>query len=302
MRNYQFILILLCLLCISPSLALSHGGRLAADGCHFDHSKGTRHCHGSGDSSSTDGSSNISGAKVLHWEKSKNKGLLSYELAKDELLKIHEKNSKTFYCDCDFANQKPDHSSCGYIPNKDSERAYKIEWEHIVPRSKLLGDTSSWYDGHKKCVDSKGEKYHGWKCSRKTDEDFRLMESDMYNIVPVIGEVNAKRRNYNFGEVEGEPRDFGGCDFEVEEQIIRRKKVMIAEPAKKIRGDIARVYLYMTYVYGSKFQMWIDEKQLMRGWDNQDPSVGWEFSRARLIELIQGDRNSILYRRYKNLI
>ena len=73
MRIYQSIFIFLFLLFISTSLAISHGGGLAADGCHFDHSKGTRHSHGSGDSSSTDGSVNISGAKVLHWKKSKNK-------------------------------------------------------------------------------------------------------------------------------------------------------------------------------------------------------------------------------------
>ena len=74
---------------------------------------------------------------------------------------------------------------------------------------------------------------------------------------------------------------------------------MIAEPAEKIRGDVARAYLYMTYVYGTKFQMWIDEKQLMRDWNKQDPPDEWECSRTRLIELIQGNRNPILYRRCK---
>ena len=35
--------------CIPASPALSHGGSLAADGCHYDRQNGGRHCHrGSG--------------------------------------------------------------------------------------------------------------------------------------------------------------------------------------------------------------------------------------------------------------
>jgi len=67
------------------------------------------------------------------------------------------------------------------------------------------------------------------------------MQADLYNLQPVIGEVNGLRSNYQIGEIDGEVREFGKCDVE-----IKNKKV---EPAPKIRGDIARTYLYMEYAY-----------------------------------------------------
>ena len=67
------------------------------------------------------------------------------------------------------------------------------------------------------------------------------MQADLYNLQPAIGEVNGLRSNYQIGEIDGEVREFGKCDVE-----IKNKKV---EPAPKIRGDIARTYLYMEYAY-----------------------------------------------------
>lgn len=38
---------LAALLCVPEGLS-AHGGRTAADGCHFDRKTGVRHCHGTG--------------------------------------------------------------------------------------------------------------------------------------------------------------------------------------------------------------------------------------------------------------
>ena len=67
------------------------------------------------------------------------------------------------------------------------------------------------------------------------------MQSDMHNLFPSIGEVNGDRSNFVFGEIDGEEREYGECDFEVAERI--------AEPKKSIRGDIARSYFYMSHQY-----------------------------------------------------
>lgn len=37
--------ILIVLVATTMTIVLAHGGGLAADGCHTDHSTGTRHCH-----------------------------------------------------------------------------------------------------------------------------------------------------------------------------------------------------------------------------------------------------------------
>ena len=44
-----------------------------------------------------------------------------------------------------------------------------------------------------------GKRYKGRLCARKVDERFQAMESDLYNLVPVIAAVNRKRSNFRFG-------------------------------------------------------------------------------------------------------
>ena len=38
--------------------------------------------------------------------------------------------------------------------------------------------------------------------------EFRYMESDMYNLVPRIGEINGLRSNYSYAMIPGEKKDF----------------------------------------------------------------------------------------------
>ena len=84
-----------------------------------------------------------------------------------------------------------------------------------------------------------GKKYKGRECCSKVSDAFRQMQSDMHNLFPTVGEVNGDRSNFVFGEIDGEEREYGQCDFEVAERI--------AEPMKSIRGDIARSYFYMSH-------------------------------------------------------
>ncbi len=67
------------------------------------------------------------------------------------------------------------------------------------------------------------------------------MESDLYNIVPAIGEINGLRSNYSFAMIPWEKREFGTGDMEIE----NRK----AEPRPEVRGNIARIYFYMNRAY-----------------------------------------------------
>ena len=78
--------------------------------------------------------------------------------------------------------------------------------------------------------------------------------------------------------LEGEPRVYGACDFEV------NFKARKAEPAPEVRGDIARIYFYMKDTYGlqiSKKQM-----QLFTAWNKQDPVSEWEREKLARITAI----------------
>ena len=90
-------------------------------------------------------------------------------------------------------------------------------------------------------MDSKGKPFKGRNCAKKMAPAFRFMEGDLHNLQPAIGEVNGLRSNYSMAMIEGEAREFGACDVEIADRKI--------EPRPAIRGDIARIYLYMDASY-----------------------------------------------------
>ena len=99
----------------------------------------------------------------------------------------------TLYCGCKWewagkSGGRVDLESCGYVPRKNADRAARIEWVHIVP---------AWVIGHQHQCWQKG----GRENCTKTDPVFRVMEADLFNLAPVIGEVNGDRSNFMYGMV-----------------------------------------------------------------------------------------------------
>lgn len=190
----------------------------------------------------------------------------SFNKAKRVISEIYRDRQTTFYCGCDYhkveGKLRTDLASCGYIPRKNANRAGRVEWEHVVP---------AWWIGHQRQCWQEGGRKH----CRKTDPAFRRAEADLYNLVPSIGEVNGDRSNYRFGMLEGERRRYGTCDFEVD------FKLRVAEPAPNIRGDIARVYFYMSEKYQIRLSK--QQRRLFDIWNSEDPEDEWEKERKRRI-------------------
>jgi deoxyribonuclease-1 len=113
------------------------------------------------------------------------------------------------------------------------------------------------------------------------------MEADLQNLVPAIGEVNGDRAHFRFGEVVGEPREYGACDFEVD------RSGRVAEPRAALRGDIARAYLYMHYAYPGGLPLSATERRRFEQWHQADPPTQWERTRNRRIAAIQGGGNPL---------
>ena len=223
-----------------------------------------------------------------------NKKIESFSKSKKILKKIHQESPVTFYCQCKYNDKRPNWESCGFSPRKDKKRASRIEWEHILPASHFGIKFDTWVNGHPNCINNKGKKFKGRKCTEKVHKLYRYMQADLYNLQPAIGEVNGLRSNYQIGEIDGEVREFGKCDIE-----IKNKKV---EPAPKIRGDIARTYLYMEQTYPQYIKFNQSIKKLIIKWDQDDPVDTWECKRANLISNIQGNINKILQNRCANKI
>ena len=205
---------------------------------------------------------------------------------------------KTIYCGADFNNKKYVTLPSGFTTDVYKKRVKRWEAEHVVPAENFGRSFTEWRDGAKVCVDSKGKSFKGRKCAEKANHEYRLMQSDLYNLYPAVGAVNAARQNYNYvmlpKTASKDYRSFGSCDMIID------KKDHDAQPPERARGVIARTYMYFEAVYPS-YKMSRQQRQLMTAWDKQYPVSKWECERAAKIQKIQGNVDPILTSRCKNI-
>ena len=292
-------------------------------------------------------------AALVVQEPSKNTYTYGFQTAKKKAAIVYKKmqqrreaannnsNNTTFYCGCTFGgddnNNNPedktfDAASCGYVPrNNDNIRAHRIEWEHVVPASRMGEGRDCWSPDAetretlfpiecKKGVSAR-------ECCRKVDPQFKQMEADLHNLRPTIGELNADRSNLPFGSVPMEPREYGMCDFEIgftmlhrpyprpdwnlgylaieedflggQENDVHGATRKVVEPPDHVKGAIARTYLYMEDTYDMKLSYM--EKLFADMWNLIDPpsrANNHECERNDQIELIQGRRNRFIDERF----
>lgn len=192
----------------------------------------------------------------------------------------------TLYCNAEFNAEKMVAIPDGFDTSKHSARSNRIEWEHVVPAENFGRTFTEWREGASDCYNTNGTSFKGRKCAEKVNQEYRYMQSDMYNLYPAIGSVNATRLNYNFTQFKNDtPSSFGSCQMKIKD-----KK---AEPPPHARGVIARTYRYFETTY-PRYRMSASQRQLMQTWDKMYPVTEWECIRACRIERIQGNENKIV--------
>jgi len=220
-----------------------------------------------------------------------NQTIQSYRQAKKLLEKsVYFDHRETLYCSAKFTDKKIIIPPAGFISNSHKKRSKKVEWEHVVPAENFGRTFSEWREGHEHCIDKKGKPFKGRPCASKMNTEYRYMQSDLYNLFPAIGSVNAKRSNYNFATSLDSTNAFGSCSV----KILGNK----VEPPEQARGRIARAYLYMDDAY-KRYKMSRSQRQLMTTWDRLYPVSDWECQRALRIKAIQGNENHIMAARCK---
>ncbi|MFC2073774.1 endonuclease [Campylobacterota bacterium] len=221
----------------------------------------------------------------------------SFSKSKKELRKIYHDHQITFYCDCKYnykdKNNMINKASCGYTPRlshyksgKPNTRAKRIEWEHVVPAENFGRQFTCWREGDPKCVKKNGKKYKGRKCCTKVNQQYRIMQADMHNLVPTVGELNGDRSNYRYDFELAQPGQYGECKFEV---LFKDKRARVKED---IRGNIARTYLYMSDRYGMKLSQ--QEQRKFEAWNKKDPIDACEIERNKRILKVQGNENPFI--------
>ena len=221
-------------------------------------------------------SPNITLAKINTFNDSFNK---AKRLLQDEVYYDHQ---VTLYCGYEYDDQKRICLPDGFIAEKHQKRSYKIEWEHSVPAENFGRAFTEWREGHPLCVDNKGKSFKGRKCAEKVNKTYRYMQSDMYNLFPAVGSVNAARSNKQYSELPGVQSAFGTCEAKIDGNRF--------EPPDRAKGQVARAALYMDKEY-KEYNLSRQQRRLFEAWSNMYPVDEWECTRAKRIESIQGNEN-----------
>jgi deoxyribonuclease I len=83
---------------------------------------------------------------------------------------------------------------------------------------------------------------------------FTAAHNDLHNLVPAVGMIKGQRSDHNWGIVSRGKR-YGACEIRIDASIRR------SQPPDAVRGDIARIMLYMTDTYG--FRLSRQDQQLL---------------------------------------
>lgn len=199
--------------------------------------------------------------------------------------KHHNGALGTLYCGCDWrwvgrSGGRTDLESCGYqIRSPQSAhmvtRAERTEWEHILPISVLGRQLQCWQNG-------------GRKNCQASSAQFNQMEANLFNLTPVIGEVNADRSNYSMGIVSASKQGmYGHCQSKTD------FKQRAFEPRDEAKGLVARTYFYMYDRY-PKLRMSKQQQRLFMAWDKQFPVTEWELERDSRIAQVMGHHNEFV--------
>ena len=190
--------------------------------------------------------------------------------------KVYFDHSVTKYCNCPYESKGTsggvvDTESCGY---DGSQAKYKnaitvLDWEHVVPASLTPArQMDCWVNGNRS------------QCER-TSQAAKNIIFDLHNLVPAVGQANRIRSDSRYGIIQGEERKLGTCDFEWTNELV--------EPSDVIRGDLARVWLYMNHKHNVAISE--DELLMFLKWSRIDPPSEWEFIRNTRVKEIQGNSN-----------
>jgi len=156
-----------------------------------------------------------------------------------------------------------------------------IKWMQVV--------TDTFFGRNMACMNEKictnvftKAKFGSPMCCRRVNTTYKKMEADLFNLIPVLSEVASKRGTRTFSDVRYPSFSVGTLRFDANS----------LEPSDKVKGDIARVYLYMDKRYGLELSK--HQKEVFKKWHRLDPVDAHECVVAKIILKVQGGHNTLV--------
>ena len=215
--------------------------------------------------------------------------------------RIYFDHRTTLYCGCPFVSDEDsdgsgdiDLDACGLTPLEKRQRnARQVEWEHIVPASLMPArGFSCWQEPQRfqACIEKDGDIIGGRACCEKASPTAKTMIFDLHNLAPSVGQLNQYRSNDRYGEVEDDYETWIGCPARDQNGVSSDRSGQARfEPPDCVKGDVARVWLYMHDVHGVRIDD--GEHAMFLRWSASDPVTPWEQERDRRIAAVQGNSN-----------
>lgn len=142
-----------------------------------------------------------------------------------------------------------------------------------------------WYNGGWKC-----DREHVWPRSLggKSKSDGG---ADLHHIRPTEKNVNGTRGNKLYGYA-----DAGSVYGNLSGDLGGRYTGTYFEPADNVKGDVARICLYLYVRWNSNWgctsiEKVFQSKEVLLEWCEMDPVDTWEMGRNEVVEAFQGNRN-----------
>ena len=114
-------------------------------------------------------------------------------------------------------------------------------------------------------------------------------KSDAHHVMPECTKTNAIRGNSPFAELPTSP--YAPCNYGT---TTSRYTNSYFEPRDEVKGDIARMVMYLELVYGLKPNNVFKDYSLLLKWHNQDPVDEFEMNRNDVIFSYQNNRNPFI--------
>lgn len=119
-------------------------------------------------------------------------------------------------------------------------------------------------------------------CCRRVNTQYREMEADLFNLIPVVSKIEEHQQGKIFATVKSPKKVVG--KVKIDDNYL--------EPPDEVKGDIARVYLYMDERYG--LQLSLEQKEMFYRWHRLDAVDERECALAKSIMKIQNRTNHLI--------
>lgn len=214
---------------------------------------------------------------------------------------VYDVHRFTFYCGCDYVSDNDsdgsgdvDRTGCGLVPLPlKPDTADRIQWEHIVPAALMPAHEFACWTNPERfegCIAPNSDVFSGRSCCERISPTAQSMLFDLHNLAPSVGQVNQYRQNDRYGQVTENFESWAGCDARDQHGVTPDPTGNARfEPPDCVKGDAARVWLYMQERHGVQIPQ--EEYEMFLQWSENDPVSPWELERDGRIFAVQGNHN-----------